>query len=119
VLGKGVPVAAALGVRIYFGSLFLLLTLTASANKSSTAYPTLEYSTAAGIGLFIASWPAEMRSWWSRSRRLSWGLGNFQIIEVQIAVFGLILTAVLLVRRVGGGILLGIIAATITGMVSV
>jgi AGZA family xanthine/uracil permease-like MFS transporter len=44
------------------------------------------------------------------------GLGSFADHEAQIAAFGLILTAILMVRKVGGAILLGIVATTIIGM---
>ena len=44
------------------------------------------------------------------------GLGNFSDAQVQIATFGLIVTAILMARKIGGAILIGIVVATIAGI---
>jgi len=117
VLGRGVSWQTALGVVFISGSLFLLLTLTGVREQIVNGIPDcLKYSTAAGIGLFIAFVGLRNAKLVVAQPATFVGLGNFSDHEVQIAVFGLILTAVLLVRRVGGAILLGIVVATIAGM---
>jgi len=44
------------------------------------------------------------------------GLGNFSDREVQVACFGLLLTLVLIARKINGGILLGILGTTALGI---
>jgi AGZA family xanthine/uracil permease-like MFS transporter len=43
-------------------------------------------------------------------------LGNFGDPAVQIAAFGLLLTAILMARRIGGAILIGIVVTTLAGL---
>src|SRR6202020_1095781 len=118
-LSMHVPWRTALAVVFCSGVLFLVLTVTRVREQIVNGIPDcLKFSTAAGIGLFIAFVGLRNAKLVVAQPATFVGLGSFSDHEVQIAVFGLILTAVLLVRRVGGAILLGIIAATIAGMLS-
>jgi AGZA family xanthine/uracil permease-like MFS transporter len=55
-------------------------------------------------------------SWWQIRPHLS-GLGSFSDHEVQAACFGLILTLVLMARKINGAILLGILGTTTFGII--
>src|SRR6266704_902823 len=95
VLGRGVPWKTALGVVFISGSLFLLVTLTGVREQIVNCIPDcLKYSTAAGIRLFIAFVGLRNAKLVVAQPATFVGLGNFSDHEVQIAVFGLILTAV-------------------------
>ena len=117
VLGRGVPWQTALGIVFLSGALFLLLTLTGVREQIVNGIPDcLKYSTAAGIGLFIAFVGLRNAKMVVAQQATFVGLGTFSDPQVQIAAFGLILTAVLMARRIGGAIALGIVATSLLGM---
>jgi AGZA family xanthine/uracil permease-like MFS transporter len=117
VLGRGVPWQTALGVVFISGCLFLLLTLTNVREQIVNGIPDcLKHGTAAGIGLFIAFVGMRNAKIIVASPATFVTLGNFGDPSVQIAAFGLILTAILMARRIGGAILIGIVATTLAGL---
>ena len=117
VLGRGVPWTTALGVVFFSGVLFLLLTLTRVREQIVNGIPDcLKYGTAAGIGLFIAFVGLRNAKLVVANQATLVGLGSFADPQVQIAAFGLVLTAALMARRVGGAILIGIAATTVAGI---
>ena len=117
VVGRGVPWQTALAVVFFSGLLFLLLTLTKVREQIVNGIPDcLKYGTAAGIGLFIAFVGLRNAKIIVANPATFVGLGNFSDAQVQIATFGLILTAILMARRIGGAILIGIGVATIAGV---
>ena len=117
VLGRGVPWQTALAVVFFSGLLFLLLTLTQVREQIVNGIPDcLKFGTAAGIGLFIAFVGLRNAKIVVANPATFVGLGNFSDAQVQIATFGLIVTAILMARRIGGAILIGILIATIAGV---
>jgi len=117
VQGRGVPWPTALGVVFFSGALFLLLTLTQVREKIVNGIPDcLKHSTAAGIGLFIAFVGLRNAKLVVASPATLVSLGTFTDPQVQIATLGLILTAILMARRIKGAILLGIFATTAAGV---
>jgi AGZA family xanthine/uracil permease-like MFS transporter len=117
VLGRGVPWQTALAVVFFSGLLFLLLTLTNVREQIVNGIPDcLKYGTAAGIGLFIAFVGLRNAKIIVANPATFVGLGNFSDAEVQIATFALIVTAILMARKIGGAILIGIAIATIAGI---
>jgi AGZA family xanthine/uracil permease-like MFS transporter len=117
VLGRGIPWQTALGVVFISGCLFLLLTLTNVREQIVNGIPDcLKHGTAAGIGLFIAFVGMRNAKIIVASPATFVTLGNFGDPSVQIAAFGLILTAILMARRIGGAILIGIVATTLAGL---
>ncbi len=118
VVGRGVPWTTALGVVFLSGVLFLLLTLTRVREQIVNSIPAcLKHSTAAGIGLFIAFVGLKNAKLVVAQPETLVTLGSFSDRQVQLATLGLVLTAVLMARRVGGAILLGIFATTLAGIV--
>ena len=117
VLGRGVPWPTALGVVFCSGVLFLILTLTRVREQIVNAIPDcLKFSTAAGIGLFIAFVGLKNAKIVVAQPETFVTLGKFADREVQLAVLGLALTAVLMARRIGGAILLGIFVTALAGI---
>jgi adenine/guanine/hypoxanthine permease len=118
VLGRGVPWATALGVVFFSGVLFLLLTLTQVREQIVNGIPDcLKHGTAAGIGLFIAFVGLRNAKLVVANPATFVGLGSFSDPQVETAAFGLVLTAVLVARRINGAILLGIFATAAAGIV--
>ncbi len=117
VIGRGVPWQTALAVVFFSGLLFLLLTLTNVREQIVNGIPDcLKYGTAAGIGLFIAFVGLRNAKIIVANPATFVGLGNFSDAQAQIATFALIVTAILMARKVGGAILIGILVATVAGI---
>jgi AGZA family xanthine/uracil permease-like MFS transporter len=94
-----------------------LLTLTGVREQIVNGIPDcLKYSTAAGIGLFIAFVGLRNAKMVVAQQATFVGLGSFSDPQVQLAAFGLILTAILMARNVKGAIALGIVATALAGM---
>jgi AGZA family xanthine/uracil permease-like MFS transporter len=117
VLGRGVPWQTALGVVFLSGLLFLLLTLTKVREQIVNGIPNcLKYGTAAGIGLFIAFIGLRNANIIVANPATFVGLGKVSDPQVRLAAAGLLLIAILMVRRVGSAILIGIVAITLAGI---
>lgn len=111
-LGMGVPWRTALGVVFLSGVLFLALTVTRVREQIVNGIPnSLKYSTAAGIGMFIAFIGLRNAKLVVSNPATFVSIGNFSDHQVQVACFGLALTLALMVRKVKGAILLAILAS--------
>jgi AGZA family xanthine/uracil permease-like MFS transporter len=117
VLGRGVPWQTALGVVLLSGLVFLLLTLTNVREQIVNGIPEcLKHGTAAGIGLFIAFVGFRNAKIIVANPATFVGLGKISDPQVLLAALGVILIAILVVRRVGSAILVGIVAITLAGI---
>ena len=117
-IGMHIPWRTALGVVFISGALFVLLTVTRVREQIVNGIPdSLKHSTAAGIGMFIAFVGLRNAKLVVANPATFVGLGNFSDHEVQAACFGLLLTVVLMARKINGAILLGILGTTILGII--
>jgi len=117
VLGRGVPWQTCLGVVLLSGLLFLVLTLTKVREQIVNGIPDcLKHGTAAGIGLFIAFIGFRNANIIVANASAFVGLGKMSDRQVILALLGVLLIAILIARRVGSAILIGIIAITIAGI---
>jgi adenine/guanine/hypoxanthine permease len=117
VIGRGVPWQTALGVVFLSGVLFLLLTLTSVREQIVNGIPDcLKHGTAAGIGLFIAFVGFRNANIIVANASTFVALGKISDRQVILALFGVLLIAILMARRVGGAMLIGIMAITIAGI---
>jgi AGZA family xanthine/uracil permease-like MFS transporter len=117
VIGRGVPWQTALGVVFLSGLLFLILTLTNVREQIVNGIPDcLKNGTAAGIGLFIAFVGFRNANVIVANPSTFVALGKISDRQVILALLGVLLIAILVARRVGSAILIGIIAITIAGI---
>jgi AGZA family xanthine/uracil permease-like MFS transporter len=117
VLGRGVPWQTALGVVFLSGVLFLLLTLTNVREHIVNDIPDcLKHGTAAGIGLFIAFVGLRNAKIIVANPATFVGMGNAADPQVLLAAAGVLFIAILMVRRIGGAILIGIVGITLAGI---
>lgn len=109
----------ALGAVFISGVLFTILTLSGARASIAKAVPmNLKYSFAVGIGLFIAFIGlvnSGIVVLGTAGAPLHVGALNSK--GVGLAIFGFILIAALMIRRVKGAILIGIIVTTLVGFV--
>ena len=116
-LDMHIPWQTALGVVFLSGALFFVLTVTRVREQIVNGIPeSLKHSTAAGIGLFIAFVGLHNAKLVAASPETLVTIGSFSDRELQLACFGLVVTAVLMARRVNGAILVGIAATTLLGV---
>ena len=117
VIQRGVPWQTALGVVFLSGVLFLLLTLTKVREHIVNDIPDcLKHGTAAGIGLFIAFIGLRNAKLIVANQATLVAFGKISEREVLLAIAGLLLTAILMARRVSGAILIGMVVIAIAGI---
>lgn len=116
-LGMHIPWRTALGVVFISGALFVVITVTRIREQIVNGIPDcLKHSTAAGIGVFIAFVGLRNAKLVVANPATFVSLGNFSDREVQAACFGILLTLILMVRKVNGSILLGIVGTMFFGL---
>lgn len=99
------------------GVLFILLTISGLRQKIVDCMPLLlRRSISPGIGLFIAFIGLKNAGIVASSEATYVTMGNLHDPSVLLACFGIILTAVLLVRKVTGALLIGILITTVIGI---
>jgi len=117
-LGMHVPWPTALGAVFLSGVLFVLLTVTKVREQIVNGIPQgLKHATAGGIGMFIALVGLRSAKLVVANPATLVSLGNFADPQVQAACIGMILTLALMVRRVKGAILIGILGTTLFGII--
>lgn len=117
VLGMGLSWQAALAAVFISGLIFLALTLTKVREAIVNAIPlSLKLAVSAGIGLFIALIGFKNAGIVKANPNVLVELGDFSQPAVILAVIGLVITAFLVVKRVKGSLLLGILITTIIGI---
>lgn len=78
----------------------------------------LKYAISGGIGLFIAFLGLQDGGLIVANKSTLVGLGSFSVGTTWLTVFGLVVTAILMVRRVPGGIFIGMVLTTILGLIT-
>ncbi len=113
VLGMGVKWETALGAVFWSGIVFILLSVFNVRTAIVKAIPKqLRYAIATGIGLFIATIGFINAKFIVANPATIVGLGELNSITITF-VIGLAITAILVVRRLPGALILGIAITTI------
>lgn len=117
VLGRGVPWSEALGMVFVNGVIFLLLSVTGIREKIVAGIPhALKIAITCGIGLFIAFIGLKNGGVIVASPATFVTHGNFASGPVALCFGGIVLTAILVARRVPGAIVIGIATVTLAGL---
>lgn len=99
------------------GLLFILLTITGLRTKIVKALPkVLRRAISPGIGFFIALIGLKNAGIVAASESTYITLGDLHSPAVLLAIFGILLTAALLIKNVTGALLIGIVATTLAGI---
>ena len=116
-LGMHVPWKTALGVIFFSGVFFLILTVTLVREQIVNGIPEcLKYSTAGGIGMFIAFVGLRNANLVVANPATFVSLGSFANHDAQMACIGLVIMLILMTRKIGGAILIGVFATTVIGI---
>ncbi|MGE7944547.1 NCS2 family permease [Lysinibacillus xylanilyticus] len=119
VLVNGSPWQHALAAVFISGLFFLLLTLTGLREKLINAIPMeLKLAVGAGIGLFIAFIGMQNAHIIVKNDATLVGIGNLHEPEVLLAIFGIIVTVIFMVRGIKGGVFYGMVLTSIVGMLT-
>lgn len=118
VLTMGIPWQTALAGVLVSGLIFIALTLTGLREKIINSIPAeLKYAVGAGIGLFITFIGFQNAGVIVGDDAVLVGLGDLTAGNTLLAIFGLIVTVVLMVRGFKGGIFFGIVITAVVGMI--
>ncbi|MGL4981285.1 MAG: NCS2 family permease [Treponemataceae bacterium] len=118
VLGMGYSWQTAITAVFIEGLIFILLTLFNVREAIINSIPNnLKRAISVGIGLFIAFIGLQNAGIIINNEATLVGLGSFSDPRVTVALIGLILTAILLARKITGALLIGMGAATLIGIV--
>lgn len=120
VIGMGVSWQTALGAVFISGILFLLLTLTRVREMVINAIPSgLKHAVSAGIGLFIAFIGLKNAEILVSSEATLVSL-NPDLMQpgIILTLFGLVVSVILIIRRIKGAIFIGMILTAIVGMLT-
>jgi len=113
----GVTWQQRLGAVFVSGVVFLIITFVGLRGWLANAIsPSLKYSFAAGIGLFLAFIGLNETGIVTAGTGVPVKIGNLHSAEVLLAISGFVVIVVLLQRRVRGAILIGIAATAIAGL---
>ena len=116
-LGMGYTWQFALTAIFLEGIIFILLTVTKVREMIVNAIPvTMKNAIGVGIGLYIAFIGLKNAGVIVSSESTSVTLGTLSQPSVVLALIGLLLTAVLVIRNVRGGMLISILAITVLGI---
>ena len=117
VKGMGVPWQTALGAVFLSGVIFLVLTFGGIRQKLLAAVPhQLHAAVAGGIGLFIAFIGLRNAGIIVPSAATTVTLGNLHAHDTQLAIFGIVLIAVLQAYKVKASMLIGVLTTLAAGI---
>lgn len=118
VIGMGIPWQTALGGTFISGLIFFVLTLTKVRETIINAIPEqLKLAVGAGIGLFIAFVGLQNSGIIIADSATLVSLGDITSPPILLTVFGLVITAIFMVRGYKGGIFYGLAITAIAGVV--
>ncbi|WP_339253916.1 NCS2 family permease [Sporosarcina sp. FSL W8-0480] len=116
-IGMGIKWQVALAGVFIAGIIFMLLSLMKIREKIINIIPLdLKYAIASGIGFFITFIGLKNGGIITSNPDTFVSIGNLTSPTTLLAILGLILTIIMLIRGVNGGIFYGIVITTVIGM---
>ena len=116
-LTREIPWEAALGIVFWNGILFLLLSLTSVRTKIAEAIPAaLKIGVQCGIGLFIAFIGLKNAGLVIDHPATFVTIGNLSEPSTMLALAGILLTIVLVIKKVTGAILISVLTLSLIGV---
>ncbi|WP_161880775.1 NCS2 family permease [Deinococcus alpinitundrae] len=119
VLTQGIPWQTALGAVFISGALFVILSMIGARQAIVKAIPTsLKFAITAGIGAFLAFLGLKNAGIVIANPATFVGMGRLVDPGVWVALIGLVISAVLIQRKVTGAILYGILITTAVAIIT-
>ncbi|MFJ8066271.1 NCS2 family permease [Psychrobacillus sp. NPDC096426] len=118
VLEFGIPWQVALTGVFVAGVIFILLSLSGIRETIINAIPAeLKFAVGAGIGLFITFVGLQNSKILVSNPNVIVGLGDLTDPNVLLTIFGLVVTVVMMVKGIKGGIFYGMLITAVVGMI--
>ncbi|UOY91588.1 NCS2 family permease [Ectobacillus sp. JY-23] len=119
ILTMGIPWQTAIAGTLVSGILFIILTATGLREKVINAIPIeLKHAVAAGIGLFIAFIGFQNAGIIVNNDAVLVGLGDLTKGTTLLAIFGVVITVILMTRGLNGAVFFGMVVTAIVGMLT-
>jgi AGZA family xanthine/uracil permease-like MFS transporter len=116
-LGMHIPWQAALGMVFYSGILFMIVSLTGIRRRIIESFPaSFKKTVGGGIGFFIAFLGLRNAKIVVPNARSIVSMGNFSSPVVWLGLLGILLTIILVLRKVPGALIISILLLTIAGL---
>ena len=117
VIGMGVPWETALGAVFISGVIFIILSVTPVRILIVKAIPeSIRYAVAAGIGVFLALIGLKSVGFIVPNEATMVGFGGITA-QVLLFVFGLFFTGFLIIKKIKGALIIGIISTSILALI--
>lgn len=118
ILTYGIPWQTALTGVLFSGLIFIILSLSGLRERIINAIPAdLKMAVGAGIGLYITFIGFQNAGIIVGDPDTMVGLGDLTNPSTLLAIFGLVITVIFMVRGVKGGIFFGMLIAAVVGMI--
>lgn len=118
VLTFGIPWETALTGVLISGVIFVLLSLSGIREKIINAIPAeLKYAVGAGIGLFITFVGFQNSGIIVKNDNVIVGIGDLTSGNTLLAIFGILVTVMLLTKGIKSGVFVGMVITAIAGMI--
>lgn len=118
ILTYGIPWQTALTGVLFSGLIFIILSLSGVREVIINAIPAdLKYAVGAGIGLYITFIGFQNAGIIVGNPDTLVGLGDLTQPSTLLAIFGLFITVIFMVRGIKGGIFFGMLIAAVVGMI--
>lgn len=118
ILTFGIPWQVALTGVFVAGVIFILLSLSGIRETIINAIPQeLKYAVGAGIGLFITFIGLQNAKIIVGNENVLVGLGDLTDPNVLLTIFGLLITVIMMVKGIKGGIFYGMLITAVVGMI--
>lgn len=118
ILTYGFSPAAALAAVFVSGMIFILISVTGIRNMIIQSIPTqLKLAIGAGIGFFIAFIGLVNAGIVVANDATLVGIGDFTNPTVLLSIFGIILTLILMSKKINGSVFLGLVITAIVGVI--
>jgi len=118
VLTFGIPWETALTGVLISGVIFVLLSLSGIREKIINAIPSeLKYAVGAGIGLFITFVGFQNSGIIVKNENVIVGLGDLTSGNTLLAIFGILITVILLTKGIKSGVFAGMAITAVVGMI--
>ncbi len=119
VLAGGIPWQTALTGVLFSGLIFIVLSLSGLRELIINAIPTqLKFAVGAGIGLFITFLGFQQADIIVADPNTLVALGDLTKGPTLLAIFGILITIIMMVRKINGAIFYGMIMTTVVGMIT-
>ena len=116
-VGMGIPWQTTLAAVFVASLIFMLITFFKLRERIIEAIPAdLKYAISGGIGLFIAFIGLSEGGLIVSNESTLVGMGSLTVGSTWLTIFGLVVTAVLMIRKIPGGIFIGMIATILLGL---